>query len=221
MVGEDPAGSERGDFPGEGCCREAPGQALRWDRWAFQTPRFPYPPPCVPTLRVTPLRGPASQRPDHPRPPRCLCGPRRAALETGPEQKVLEAGARPCLSGPPVLHGDPRSGRSCAGEGRLESRALHAPLRPLMPHADARSPVHLFVAQLEHPCLTDPGDIFRASGPASSGSHAGARGAEVQGWDGVSGKSSAPLPAPARLADHCGMDLSPQGLSPRMSREKE
>ena len=100
MVGEDLAGSERGDFPGEGCCREAPGQALRWDRWAFQTPRFPYPPPCVPTLRVTPLRGPASQRPDHPRPPPCLCGPRWAALETGPEQKVLEAGARPCLSGP-------------------------------------------------------------------------------------------------------------------------
>ena len=63
-------------------------------------PASPYPPPCVPTLRVTPLRGPASQRPDHPRPPPCLCGPRRAALETGPEQKILEAGVRPCLSGP-------------------------------------------------------------------------------------------------------------------------
>ena len=105
--------------------------------------------------------------------------------------------------------------------GRPESRALHAPLQPLLPHEDSCSPARLSVAQLEHPRLTDPGDVLGASGPASSGSHAGARGAEVQGWDGVSGKSPAPLPAPARLADHGGDGpVSPRAFS-QMSREKE
>ena len=59
-----------------------------------------------------------------------------------------------------------------------------------------------------------------ASGPASSGSHAGAWGAEVQGWDGVSGTSSAPLPAPARLADHCGDGpISPGAFPQDVKRE--
>lgn len=101
--------------------------------------------------------------------------------------------------------------------GRPESRALHAPLQPLLPHEDSCSPARLSVAQLEHPRLTDPGDVLGASGPASSGSHAGARGAEVQGWDGVSGKSPAPLPGWLTTA---GMGLSPRGLSPRCQERR-
>lgn len=120
--------------------------------------------------------------------------------------------------GPPVLCGDPRSSCSCAGEAGLRAGLCRHPSSHSCP---MRTLAHPPACQLEHPRLTDPGDVLGASGPASSGSHAGARGAEVQGWDGVSGRSPAPLPAPARLADHGGDGpVSPRAFS-QMSREKE